>query len=189
MLNGILKLIWTYITKRPSKFSTIIYSTKIISETLSDHQWNTFLSGNEEISDDMYSSWEYRNKIDQNDAGSIFIGMSIDCFIVTFPTLKWHFSVKWLIDVLSDILLKSSSPFIFFPQYAVPLLDNVIKTLPSHLKAKLTVDESLDFSLSWVSFVCNVWKSYELDLTHYFLFLLFIEWNDMSAFCRTQNLF
>ena len=40
---------------------------------------------------------------------------------------------------------KTKSPF-FLPQYAAPLLDNLIKVLSPRLRAKSTMNESLDFS-------------------------------------------
>ena len=53
---------------------------------------------------------------------------------------------------------KSSASYVFFTQYGVPLLNNQIKILSSPLKAKM--NENLDFSLSWGSFVYYVKKSY-----------------------------
>ena len=63
---------------------------------------------------------------------------------------KRFISYKWFIAVLSDVLLKQSPPFDFFPQYAAALLDNLIKLLLP-LKEKSTMDKSLDLSLSWGS--------------------------------------
>ena len=43
----------------------------------------------EEPSDNIYSSsCEYRKRFAQNGTGLVPTGMPIDCFIVTFPTLK-----------------------------------------------------------------------------------------------------
>ena len=61
----------------------------------------------EKISDSKYySTYEYKMRFSQNGAGAIPIGLSIARFIVTFPTLKQQFSIKSLIAVLSDVLLK-----------------------------------------------------------------------------------
>ena len=43
--------------------------------------------------------------------------------------------------------MKLNSPFVFFPQYAEPLLDNLIKVFSLPLRAKSIMDNSLDFSL------------------------------------------
>ena len=74
--------------------------------------------------------------------------MPIACFTVTFPTFKYQFSIKRFIAALSDVLLKPSQHFVFFPQFAAPLLDTVIKGFSPPLKTKSTMDESLNFSLS-----------------------------------------
>ena len=79
--------------------------------------------------------------------------MPVACFIVTFPTLKYLFFIKWFIAVLSDVVLKPSPTFAFLPKYGVPWWDNLIKVLSPTLKAKSTMDESLDFSLSRGSFI------------------------------------
>ena len=65
---------------------------------------------------------------------------------------------------------KTKFPLVFLPQYAAPLFDNLIKVLPTPLKAKSTMDESLCFSLSRVNFVYNVKKSYvaTIDLIRFF---------------------
>ena len=57
------------------------------------------------------------------------------------------------------------------------------------LKAQSSMVESLDFSLSWGSFVYNVKKSFlAIDLAR-FLFMLFSDWIMGSEFCKNQNLF
>ena len=64
---------------------------------------------------------------------------------------------------------KPSPPFVLLTQYVAPLLDNLIKVLSHPLKAKSVMDESLDFSLSYGSFVYNVETSYvAIDLVHFF---------------------
>ena len=68
---------------------------------------------------------------------------------------------------------KSKSRFCFLPQYAEPLLDNLIKVLSPPLKRKSTISESLDFSLSWGSFVYNAEKSYfAIDLTRIVIYVI-----------------
>ena len=69
-----------------------------------------------------------------------------------------------------------SSPFVSFPQHAAPLWDNLIKVLSP--KAKSTMDERLDFNLSWGSFVHNVENSDVLiDLARsFYLCYLITEW-------------
>ena len=47
--------------------------------------------------------------------------------------------------VLSDVFLKPSPPFVFFPQYTAPLLDNLKKIPPPPLKIKSTMDERFYF--------------------------------------------
>ena len=70
--------------------------------------------------------------------------------LLSYCQHKRFISYKWFIAVLSDVLLKPSPPFVFFPQYAAALLDNLIKLL-FPLKEKSTTDKSLDLSLSWGS--------------------------------------
>ena len=41
-----------------------------------------------------------------------------------------------MMSILIDVLLQPSPPFLFFSQYAVPLLDNLFKVFSSFLKAK-----------------------------------------------------
>ena len=46
-------------------------------------------------------------------------------------------------------VIKTMTPFVFFPQYSAPLLlDNLIKVLFPASEAKLATDENLDLSLS-----------------------------------------
>ena len=74
---------------------------------------------------------------------------------------------------------KTNFPFVFLPQYVAPSFDNLIKVLPTPLKAKSTMDESLCFSLSWGNFVYNVKKSNvaTIDLTGFFYLCYWvIEW-------------
>ena len=116
----------------------------------------------------MYSSsQEYKKRFTQNSAGSIPIGMPIACSIVTFPTSRQQFSIKWF------------PPFVFFFLYAALLWDNLIKYLYPPLKAKSRKNESLDFSLSFSTFVYDVEKSYvscnRFD-TLFDWFYLMIEW-------------
>ena len=103
----------------------------------------------EKIRDGMYSSsQEYKKRLAQNDGGSVLIRMPTACIIVIFPTLKWHFSVKWFIALLSGVLLKPNPSFAFFPQYIVLLSDNLIKA--SCLPFK-TISVSLRGTLDSVS--------------------------------------
>lgn len=74
--------------------------------------------------------------------------MQIVCFIIIFPTLKQWLSIKQFIAVLSYALLKPMARFVFFRQYAAPLLDDLIKVLSPTLKTNSTIYESLDFSSS-----------------------------------------
>ena len=77
---------------------------------------------------------------------------------------------------------KTKSPF-FLPQYAAPLLDNLIKVLSPRLRAKSTMNESLDFSWSWDRFVYKVEKSYTaIDFASVFILMA-------SEVCKTQNFF
>ena len=61
--------------------------------------------------------------------------------------------------VSREVLLKPSSPIAFFLQYVVPLLNNLIKAFHAPFRVILTIDESLDFSLSCFSLVYHVKKS------------------------------
>ena len=79
-----------------------------------DHQWSALLSEN-------VLHWFYQKKLvttcillhrnikklfSQNGAVSVPIGMPIVSFIITFLTLGKHYSIKWSIAVLNDVLLK-----------------------------------------------------------------------------------
>lgn len=72
------------------------------------------------------------------------------------------------------------SLFVFFQQYFVPGLVNIMKVLSLLVKAKLVMDASLDCILSWGSFVYNVEKSIVFGML--FLFVLFNDWMIRSAF-------
>ena len=106
--------------------------------------------------------------------------MPIDSFIVTFSTLEWQFSVKWIVTVLSDTLLKPNCPFVFSLPCLVLLSDNLIKVLFPTLKTKLTVNESLDLSLSCRKLICCN------RFGRLFPFALFNKWMMGSAFCNTK---
>ena len=51
-------------------------------------------------------------------------------------------------SIFTCCVIKTKTPFVFFPQYSAPLLGNLIKVLFPPSEAKLTMDENLDFSLS-----------------------------------------
>ena len=72
-----------------------------------------------------------------------------------------------------DVVLKPRPMFVLLPKYAIPWWDNLIKVLSPTLKAKSTMDESLDFSLSRGSFMYNVEKSYvAIDLARFFIYII-----------------
>ena len=56
--------------------------------------------------------------------------------------------MKLFIAALGGVLLKPSSPFVFFPRVAAPLSGNLIHALSLPLKAKSPMNLSLHFSLS-----------------------------------------
>ena len=56
--------------------------------------------------------------------------------------------------------LNQAPPFVFFFRYPALLRDTLIKFLYPPLKAKSRKNESLDFSLSFSSFVYDIEKSY-----------------------------
>ena len=64
-------------------------------------------------------------------------------FLCHISNIKVVVLYEMMYTCLRDVLLKPSPPFIFFPQYAALLLDNLIKVFSPPLK---TIDESLDFN-------------------------------------------
>ena len=76
-------------------------------------------------------------------------------------------------SIFTCCVIKTKTPFVFFPQYSAPLLGNLIKVLFPPSEAKLTMDENLDFSLSWGRFENNFGKSYKaIDLACFFVYVI-----------------
>ena len=97
----------------------------------------------------------------------------LGCQLTVSLSAFQKFSIKCLLAVLTDVLLKLSPTFVFFLQNVVTLLDNPMKVFSSPLKANSTMDRSLDFSLSWGTFVCDLEVSYvAIDFARFLIYVI-----------------